>query len=130
MSSPAEWSHETLLAAEPRSAGLAREFVCLHLLAHHLPHLVEDMRLVVSELATNAVVHAQTPFLVTLSGRSGTILLEIEDGSTSVLLPRKSGVMDTSGRGLAIVELLSQQWGTRAVPGGCKSVWASFARDA
>lgn len=129
MSSTAEWSHRTLLAAGPRSAGLARDFVGLHLLAHHLPHLVEDMRLVVSELATNAVVHAQTEFLVTLSSRSGMVLLEVRDASTSAVLPRTPTPMDTSGRGMLVVEVLSQQWGTNIDALGFKTVWALFARD-
>ncbi len=58
--------HEAVLAVESMSPALARDFVRLLLVAHHLSHLVEDMRLVVSELGTNAVTHAQTPFSVTL----------------------------------------------------------------
>jgi anti-sigma regulatory factor (Ser/Thr protein kinase) len=123
----ANWSHETVLAAEPRSAALARDFVCLHLVAHRLPHLVEDVRLVVSELATNAVSHAQTPFVVTLSSANGSVLLDIQDGSTSAPIRSAPDVMDMSGRGLMIVELLSQEWGTRTDAHGFKSVWASFS---
>jgi anti-sigma regulatory factor (Ser/Thr protein kinase) len=126
MALTADWSHKTALAAEPRSPALARDFVCRHLMAHHLSHLVEDVRLVVSELATNVVAHAQTPFVVTLSSTRGTVLLAIQDGSTSAVLPRTPDVMDMSGRGMMIVELLSQQWGTRIDEGGFKSVWASF----
>ena len=125
MSSTAEWSHRTLLAAGHEvQRGLARDFVGLHLLAHHLPHLVEDMRLVVSELATNAVVHAQTEFLVTLSSRSGMVLLEVRDASTSAVLPRTPTPMDTSGRGMLVVEVLSQQWG----PTSTRSVSRPYGR--
>ena len=56
------WSHETHLAAEAISASQARVFVSRHLLAHDLANLVDDVRVVVSELATNAMLHAQTPF--------------------------------------------------------------------
>ncbi|HEY3529185.1 MAG TPA: hypothetical protein VGK78_08535 [Nocardioides sp.] len=56
-----------VLPGKPPSVALARDFVCKHLLAHHQSHLVDDVRLMVSELATNAVVHAQTPFGVCLS---------------------------------------------------------------
>ncbi|MDT0213191.1 ATP-binding protein [Rothia sp. ARF10] len=129
MSSMTEWSHEALLAGEPRSAGLARDFVRIHLLAHHLPHLIDDMRLVVSELATNAVLHARTPFVVTLSSSSATVLLEIQDASTSAVVLRSPGVLDTSGRGMVIVELLSQEWGQIIDTRGYKHVWASFPRD-
>ena len=50
------WAYETELAAELVSASSARDFVCLHLGEHDLPHLAHDMRLVVSELATNALL--------------------------------------------------------------------------
>jgi anti-sigma regulatory factor (Ser/Thr protein kinase) len=120
------WSHETTLTAEPISAALAREFVRLHLVAHHLVHLVEDVRLVVSELATNAVAHAQTPFVVTLASANGSIVLAIQDGSPSAPVRSRPDVTDMSGRGLMIVELLSQAWGTSTDAHGFKSVWASF----
>lgn len=126
MAPSTDWSHEAILAAEPQSAAMARDFVCLHLLAHHLSHLVEDVRLVVSELATNAVAHAQTPFVVTLSSGNGSVLLDIQDGSSSAAVPYTPDVMDMSGRGLMIVELLSQEWGTKNHGDGYKSVWASF----
>lgn len=124
------WSHRTFLPADPQSAGLARDFVCTHLLAHDLDHLADDVRLVVSELATNAVAHAQTPFVVTLSARDGTVLLDIEDGSPSDVLATTPDVMDMSGRGLMIVEVLSQDWGTSSHGHGLKSVWATFPGSA
>lgn len=127
MVSTAEWSHETVLAAEPVSAALARDFVRLHLVAHHLSHLVEDVRLVVSELATNAVTHAQTSFGVTLSSANGSVLLAVQDGSTSAPVRVAPELMDMSGRGVMIVELLSQDWGTSTDGQGFKSVWASFS---
>lgn len=122
----ADWSHETVLAGEPMSAALTRDFVCLHLVAHHLSHLVEDVRLVASELAANAVTHAQTPFRVTLSSSNGLVLLAIQDESTAAPVQSAPSVMDMSGRGLMIVGLLSQEWGTRTDGRGFKSVWASF----
>jgi anti-sigma regulatory factor (Ser/Thr protein kinase) len=122
----ADWSHETVLAAKPKSAALARDFVCLHLVAHDLAHLVEDVRLVVSELATNAVSHAQTPFSVTLSSAKASVLLAVQDESTSVPVRSAPDVMDMSGRGLVIVESLCQAWGTSTDGHGSKSVWASF----
>ena len=52
------WPHRTDLPGEPASVRQVRDFVCSRLLEHHLPYLVDDMRLVVSELATNATRHA------------------------------------------------------------------------
>lgn len=121
-----DWSHETVLAAEPMSVALARDFVCVHLAAHHLLHLVEDVRLVVSELATNAVAHAQTPFAVSLSSANGSVRLAVQDESTSAPVRSARDVMDMSGRGLMLVELLSREWGTSTDSHGFKTVWASF----
>lgn len=120
------WSHETVLAAEPTSAALARDFVLLHLVAHDLSHLVADVQLVASELASNAVAHARTPFSVTLSGANTSVLLAIQDESTSIPVRSAPDVMAIGGRGLMIVELLSQDWGTSTDGHGFKSVWASF----
>ena len=126
MASVAAWWHERIFAAEPASVALARDFVCRHLVAHRQPQLVEDVRLVVSELATNAVVHAQTPFSVSLSSVRGSVLLVIRDESVSTPVRSAPGVLDLSGRGLMIVDSLSGEWGTRTDGRGSKSVWASF----
>ena len=121
------WSHEIVLEAEPVSASKARDFSRQHLVAHDLWHLVEDVRLVVSELATNAMIHARTPFVVSLSGIDGSVLLAVRDGSTSSPDRAAPNVMDIGGRGLLLVEMLSREWGVTANADGSKSVWASFA---
>jgi len=121
------WSHETILSADPVSASKARDFICQHLVAHDLLHLVEDIRLVASELATNAMVHARTPFVLTLSEMNGVVLLTVRDGSATVPVREVPQVMDMGGRGLVLVELLSREWGVSTGASGSKSVWASFA---
>jgi anti-sigma regulatory factor (Ser/Thr protein kinase) len=122
-----DWSHQVLLAANPLSAGMARDFVCQHLAAHHEVGLVDDVRLVVSELATNAVAHARTPFVVTVSMTGALVLVVIEDASSSVPVRGLPDPTDMTGRGLMIVELLSRDWGMHTDAVGSKSVWASFA---
>lgn len=121
------WSHQTALPAEPLSASKARDFVGRHLVAHGFGDLVEEVRLVASELATNALRHAGTPFVVSLSEADGAVLLAVHDGSASAPVRGRPGAWDVRGRGLLLVERLSQQWGTRVDAGGSKSVWASFA---
>jgi anti-sigma regulatory factor (Ser/Thr protein kinase) len=121
------WSYETVLAPEPVSASRARDFVCEHLVAHGLLYLVEDVRLVASELATNAMVHAHTPFVVTLSETDGGVRLTITDDSPTVPVRTSPQVTDMGGRGLMLVELLSEEWGAGTDSDGSKSVWAAFA---
>jgi hypothetical protein len=122
------WAHEMVLGAEPGSAAMARAFVVQHLVEHRLLYLVDDVRMVASELATNAVLHARTGFTVTLEGRARTVLLTVRDGSPTA--PQPSGaaqhVLSTSGRGLVIVGVISERWGVTEWEGDTKSVWASF----
>lgn len=120
------WSHETELAARARSASRARAFVAGHLLDHELAHLVDDIGLVVSELATNAMVHARTPFTVTLGADEDTVFLVVVDGSPDGPTLVVAGELDTSGRGVSIVQVLSRSWGVCEHTSGGKSVWAEF----
>jgi anti-sigma regulatory factor (Ser/Thr protein kinase) len=126
MGQVAEWSHETVLAAECASASRARDFVCLHLVEHKLLYLVEDVRLVVSELATNALDHAHTTFLVRLEQADQVVLLTVQDGSSAVPRHMMAHVMNSGGRGMNIVALLSSDWGVIARPGRGKAIWAAF----
>jgi anti-sigma regulatory factor (Ser/Thr protein kinase) len=122
------WSHEMDLVAEEGSATRARAFVMQRLVEHRMLYLGDDIRLVVSELATNAVVHAETAFTVILEGRPHSVLLTVRDGSEtsptlSLATPNR---MSLSGRGLIIVNLISHDWGVNLEDGSAKSVWASF----
>ena len=75
------WSHATELAAEPAGVSVARAFVARHLRDHDVADLVDDVQLAVSELATNAIMHARTSFSVLLAGRDGSVRLDVGDGS-------------------------------------------------
>jgi anti-sigma regulatory factor (Ser/Thr protein kinase) len=124
---PTRWMHQVELPGEARSVGLARSFVKDLLLAHGLAALVPDVRLVASELATNAIVHAATVFTVTVSGVGAVLLLEVRDGSRAgpVLAATIDGLA-TNGRGIAIVRELSRAWGVDRNTSGGKTVWAEF----
>lgn len=119
------WSHGTTLQATPTSASGARAFVSRHLVDHRLAYLVEPIRLVVSELATNALVHGRTPFVVTLSREDDTVRLAVSDDSTWTTARATDQVLSAGGRGLRIVDVVSRDWGI--IPGeASKTVWATF----
>ena len=94
----------------------------------------EDVRLVVSELVTNAVVHARTPFTVSVACTGKMVLIEVTDGS-KVFRPvrpspwwrapfcRQYTSDHHGGRGLTLVQALALRWGWEATPEG-KTVWA------
>lgn len=119
------WSCSTRLPIEPGSVSTARAFVTFHLMQRELTSPLEDVRLVVSELATNALLHAQTPFSLTLHGSIECIRVEVEDASTSDPAPRPGTVTDERGRGLTIVDVVSARWGAVHSHLG-KTVWAEF----
>ncbi|MGZ4587056.1 MAG: ATP-binding protein [Mycobacteriaceae bacterium] len=122
------WSHQSELPGDLGSAALAREFVQVHLVEHGFPGLVEDLSLVTSELAANAIVHAQTTFSVRLQGNEESVVLTVRDGSAFLpVVPVAQAMnMGTGGRGLAIVAELSDRWGTTPHADSGKSVWAWF----
>ena len=106
------------------SARAARGFVRSTLLAWNLDTVVETAQLVVSELVTNAVRHATGRVGLRLL-RGQAIVCEVTDGSPASPLLRSPDVFDTAGRGIQLVNMLAQRWGTRTVPGG-KIVWCEL----
>ncbi|MFB7473216.1 ATP-binding protein [Kitasatospora sp. NPDC056184] len=69
--------------------------------------------LLASELATNAVRHAKTPFsvaFVSLIGRPPWI--EVRDWSLSMPAPRAAGPDDEGGRGFELIESEAARWHT------------------
>ena len=126
LDSALHWSHEATFEATPLSASHVRAFVSQHLVEHRLLYLVDPVRLVASELATNALVHAQTAFTVTLGTLAETVLLTVRDWSGALPARRCAQAMDSAGRGLEIVDIVSLAWGITEDPAGSKAVWASF----
>ncbi|MGV9338086.1 ATP-binding protein [Streptomyces sp. NPDC003688] len=90
--------------------------------------LSDDLVLIVSELVTNAVLHGKTSpgrqVAVTIELDSGRIRVEVRDTGDGRPRKRSKGnPLATSGRGLEIVDVLSEAWGvTDQVVG--KTVWA------
>ncbi|MFD7729173.1 ATP-binding protein [Kitasatospora phosalacinea] len=90
--------------------------------------LSDAARLVVSELATNAVRARGGPpgFTLTLVLRDGALLVQVGDQDPHPPRPRTAGPEATGGRGLHLVDELSSRWGYyRTSPHG-KVVWAEL----
>jgi len=77
----------------------------------------------VSELVTNAVIHARTQYVVTIKDDGETLLVEVADHSPRPATPRQYDGTATTGRGLRLVDRLSQSWGSEVAADG-KTVWA------
>ena len=125
-----QWSREAEWPGTPESVALAREFVALYLEEHQLPGLVHEAKLVASELATNAVRHARTSFVICVARSDGHVTISVRDGSSVMPVVAARGPLATSGHGLMMVNALSLNWGVTVSADGGKSVWARFETPA
>jgi hypothetical protein len=122
-----DWTHEAVFASERQSAAQARSFVSSRLVDHRLLRLVDPVRAVTSELSANAIVHARTPFAVTLSRTGPEVLLSVQDAAPDSPAVRCSvQVMAEGGHALNLVATLSRSWGVTTTANPSKCVWASF----
>ncbi|WP_432093181.1 ATP-binding protein [Streptomyces sp. bgisy100] len=116
-------------APVPDSVGQVRDFALCTLAAWGLEGRADDVRICVSELATNALTHGTCcghGFHVTMSVEDDIVRVEVQDSSPHRPKRRRPTHDDTSGRGLHIVDMLSDDWGIedRGVTG--KAVWSRF----
>lgn len=113
------------LPGEPTAAGSARRLVEAVFGAWGFS--AADAAVVVSELVTNAVEHAgRKPVRVTLALLGGgRVRISVVDLSRQLPQPRGAGAEDESGRGLALVGLMSSGWGVDHLRWG-KRVWAEL----
>lgn len=120
------WCCQITLAPQAPSVAEVRGFVRRHLNLHDLPLLVDDMTLVASELATNALLHAGTEFTVTMTASAEAVTLTVGDGSSTRPSRVDRAIDDIGGRGIAIVDAVASSWGVEVSPTVGKGVWASF----
>ena len=111
---------------EPRSASRARHFVAERLIAWGRDAYVDDASIVVAELATNAVLHARSEFIVAVSAHGDTVRVSVRDASPRLPATQEPASYSISGRGLVLVAAVAQRWGTELLPDG-KLVWADLS---
>jgi hypothetical protein len=109
------------LECDPSAAKDARDWLAQELAGWSDP-LLDDAVLVVSELVTNAVLHAQTEVEVVAHVATSTARVEVIDGSPARPMPRHYSSDATTGRGLHLLHALTTRWGTE-ISAHAKSVW-------
>ncbi|HSL56487.1 MAG TPA: ATP-binding protein [Acidimicrobiales bacterium] len=113
-------------ADDTTSAAEARHFVIATLTRWGCERLVDDAQLIVSELVTNAVLHAHSPAHLDVRLVRGHLRLEVTDGGGGTPRQQPWDPHRIGGRGLMIVSRLATRWGVDH-EGGRKSVWAELA---
>lgn len=131
LGTPSPWWVGDRLLPLTGTARHARDVVSMACIQWQMTHLLGQACLVVSELVTNALDHAQTMVdLRVVCGRRH-LMIGVYDGSPT--LPPRSTHNTTTGSGrrgygLIIVALAADRWGYRHIDGG-KVVWAALRHD-
>ncbi len=111
--------------AEPESVHRARTFVADALAETSAD--VEVLRLLTSELATNAVLHAESGFRVRVRATPRVVRVEVVNSEPELLLAMREP-SERGGRGLRLVSDLSADWGTESSRDE-KVVWFEVPRS-
>ncbi|MER6121754.1 ATP-binding protein [Streptomyces sp. NPDC001795] len=122
--------YDDTLPRDPESAGLARQMVTKAMAAWDLADLSADARLVMSELVTNTLDHAQGSCIrvhVTRIQDYG-VRIAVDDRDHTRPEPRRTDWTQERGRGLYLVDAMSAVWGVDPMPWG-KRVWAELHNE-
>ncbi|GHH42011.1 hypothetical protein GCM10018775_26080 [Streptomyces umbrinus] len=116
----------TDLPAVPDSVPEGRAFLTKALTSWDCTTTADDARLLLSEILTNAVQHAQGPLGLHLCRTATELTVEVSDHSPHLPQPRLAAEDDESGRGLILVRALADTWGVRPTDEG-KTTWFTLA---
>ena len=114
-------SHAIQLGVGPDSSSPrnTRRLFAAHFANH--PRL-DDLLLCLSEVVTNAVLHAIPPIQVLGNVVGSKVRVEVSDGSIAAPLRRTPKNSSPTGRGLILLDHLASDWGVEITSSG-KTVW-------
>jgi anti-sigma regulatory factor (Ser/Thr protein kinase) len=112
----------------PTSAGEARRLIRQALAEAGETAAVDAAELAVSELVTNAILHAVTPVELSVEVSSDTVTVSVRDWSPKLPTRRTWGPQSTTGRGLALVASVTDAFGVEPQEPTGKAVWFRVSR--
>ncbi len=119
---PLEMVAESVLTSVARLRHFATDAVSIH-----APDVDGDtVALLVSEVATNALVHGAGDVRLRVVPQPRGVRVEILDGSSTLPRRRSATLYDEGGRGIALVEAMATAWGSEVTADG-KKVWFEVA---
>ncbi len=104
------------------SATAARRFVVDRLERWGAADVADEVAVMVSELVSNAVHHAQTPATVQVQLGESVVRVEVKDESARLPATPEPSLEAVDGRGLRIVDAVADHWGVQPEEVG-KAVW-------
>ncbi|MFF0430868.1 SpoIIE family protein phosphatase [Streptomyces sp. NPDC004327] len=116
---------------DPEALRSARHMIRAAVRAWGATSRADEIELVADELTTNALMHTDGGAIVTLRmlpGPERRLRVEVEDRSSALPRRREAGDSGVSGRGLLLVERISDEWGVEPRGGG-KCVWCEFVTE-
>jgi anti-sigma regulatory factor (Ser/Thr protein kinase) len=113
------------LAPSAHSPGVARRAILDACRVWGVPEVADDACLAVSELVTNAVVHAGTPAMLTAHRDGQQLRIAVTDGDAHLPRLERPDSEAEGGRGVAVVDQLGATWGVQQSALG-KTVWVSL----
>lgn len=116
------------LPSQPTSPGQARRFIRDLLTDWGVGDEVrEDAELLVTELVTNAVIHAQSDVTVNVDRENQDLFFSVVDHGPGEIRLRRPAPEEVTGRGLFFLDQIAPGWEVASGPHGAKSVHFSLA---
>ncbi|CAM5311170.1 non-specific serine/threonine protein kinase OS=Streptomyces rochei OX=1928 GN=G3I25_11275 PE=3 SV=1 [Streptomyces rochei] len=120
------WARSLPMGSTPKTA---RDWALEHLRTldwtDGAPSTVDAVLLTVSELVTNAHVHARTSAQLVMTWDGRCLHVAVHDASGELPTTRPPSAQRPGGRGMFLVDALADEWETRPCPDG-KTVIACF----
>lgn len=90
--------------------------------------LADDVALVVTELAANAIVHAHSGFTIVVSARGDLVQISVRDATPLPGAEPGAALVPARRHGLGVVDALASSWGVESLGSAGKTVWVELRR--